>query len=595
MAKQNVAGIIKLMKAFVDYWKNHPIELVGFFWLGLLFLGIILTLSGFFYAPILALYLVLGAVLIIYLLIFNRKKIKVASDVLIVSLLSLIVIIFLSNFTVPSIFSGRDQGSLSEAAIRLVQNHQLKFSFPAEHDFFQIYGPGKALNFPGFDYTKDGQLITQFPIGYISWLAVFYSFFSLNGLVFANGITFFVFLLSFYLMCRAYLKGPPAIVAYLIILSSFIFSWFFKFTLSENLAMALIWFGIFELTQYFNNKKYLNLALGLFSFYLLAFTRIEALAFIVMIFVILFFKSKKSKDLAHIFSKKALLIFSPFILIYLISLYVNWEFYITFIKGLLGSLANYENIGGLSVTIPAVVVLRVFTIYGLTVYLAFGIVGFFYLYNKKKMEYLLPFFVLFPSLIYLIYPSITLDHPWMLRRYIFSVLPLLMFSTVCFLYYFFNTRKMIFYIFSALLILSNFSLSIMYLGTVENNNLLPQVQSLSRNFQNSDLVLVDQEASGSGWSMISGPMNFLYQKQAVYFFNPEDINKIDLGKFSHVYFIIPDQSLDFWKKFPIMGKLALKKEYQIDSTAFNSSEITSSDLPIIQAQTIHGGIYVLEN
>lgn len=581
------------MKKLFELDKNQLLALGGFFWLGLIFWAIILTLGGVFYKTAIFIYLILGGGSLFYILFLNRKKITLETPTLIVSLAAILLIIFLFISSSPSVFSGRDQGSFSEAAIRLSQNHQLKFSFPAQQEFFKIYGPGKALNFPGFNYTQDGQLITQFPVGYISWLAVFYSFFGLDGLMIANGITFFIFLLSFYLLARLYLKPAPALIAFLFAASSFVFSWFFKLTLSENLAMALIWFGLFQIMEYFKNYKKINLIVSLFAFYLLAFTRIEALAILVMVFIVLYALTRKTTHFKRIFSAKSLLVAASFILVYFTSLFINKEFYVSFIKGMLGSVSGYKNAGSLSQTIPALAVLHIWTIYGLTVFLALGIVGVFYFYNKKKTGFLIPFFVLWPTFIYLVHPSVTLDHPWMLRRYIFSVLPLLMFYSACFLYFFFSKQKRVFYFISTLLIIASFSMSLIYFNMPENNRLLPQIENLSQNFQNSDLVLIDQKATGDGWSMMSGPMNFLYQKQAVYFFNPNDLEKVDQKRFDHVYLIIPDGSQALWE--PIIKKFSLKKEYQLENTILGNPGGMSSDLPIITSQTIHGGIYLLEN
>jgi len=61
---------------------------------------------------------------------------------------------FFSFYVTPTVFSGRDQGSFSQAAIRLAENRKLEFSDPASREFFKIYGPGKALNYPGFYYPE---------------------------------------------------------------------------------------------------------------------------------------------------------------------------------------------------------------------------------------------------------------------------------------------------------------------------------------------------------------------------------------------------------------------------------------------------------
>ena len=101
--------------------------------------------------------------------------------------------------------------------------------------------------------------------------------------------------------------------------------------------------------------------------------------------------------------------------------------------------------------------------------------------------------------------------------------------------------------------------------------------------------------------MITGPMNFMFGKQAVYFFNPSDLGKIDIGKFTDVYFIIPDSGIDFYQKSDILKKLIFKKDYSISTVAMNIPEMTKSQavdsnisLHPIREITIQGKIYLLK-
>jgi len=150
--------------------------------------------------------------------------------------------------------------------------------------------------------------------------------------------------------------------------------------------------------------------------------------------------------------------------------------------------------------------------------------GIIFFLKNKKYELLTIAFISLPVLIYLINPSISSDHPWMLRRFVFVVLPMAILYSVLFLDKFFS-RKIFTSIILFLLLVMNLIVFIPYISRADNENLLSETQSLSHNFTNADLVLVDRDASGSGWSMVTGPMSFLYGKQAVYFFNPSDLAK----------------------------------------------------------------------
>jgi len=93
--------------------------------LGLAWGSFALALVGFFYAS-----LVWAAALIAGIWL-TRKAIrlgvpfKISRELIFVSIAFLFVVTFFSFFSQPSVFTGRDPGSFSEAAARLAQNHKL--------------------------------------------------------------------------------------------------------------------------------------------------------------------------------------------------------------------------------------------------------------------------------------------------------------------------------------------------------------------------------------------------------------------------------------------------------------------------------------
>lgn len=487
-------------------------------------------------------------------------------ELFLISAISLAAISIFSYFSSPTVFSGRDQGSLSEAAIRLAQNRQLEFSTPASIEFFKIYGEGLALNFPGFFYTDSGQLTPQFPLGYIFWLAFFYAIFGLAGLIIANGVALFIFLLSFYLLTRQFLSFSSSLISIILVLSSFVFLWFFKFTLSENLALALIWFGIYQFALFAKNNTLKNLRFSLFSFSLLLFVRIEALFFIAAIALILFFRFKnKQEEMKNIFNRKTALIATTIAVLFVANIFIAKPFYISLAKATIRPfLSAAPSLASSNVFLPLIYVLKIFAAYSLLGFLALGLFGIFYFLKKKNYSALLPFFIVLPSFFYLFSPNISADHPWMLRRFLFAVIPVCIFYTIYFLDDILKKRAY-FYLMSGLLIISNLSVAIFYLPIVPHKNLLAQTEELSRSFQKDDLILIDREASGDGWSMLTGPMNFLYGKQAVYFFNPADLEKIDRNKFTNIYLIVPDKNLSLYSQSGLLEKMQPVKNYAIEN------------------------------
>ncbi|MCD6149860.1 hypothetical protein J7J13_03695, partial [bacterium] len=558
--------------------------LFALFWIFLAWLGFFSALAGFFHGWIFIVYSILGIISVAYhirasILPFNLIRLngknsfsfsefpfsknihrfalkeKLAgrhSEFSRAALIFFAITFLFSFFTVPTVFSGRDQGSISEAAVRLAQNHQLEFSTPASREFFKIYGPGKALNFPGFHYTRNGELTTQFPIPYIAWLGIFYSIFGLAGLIIANAVLSYLFLFSAYLLFRLFAPVKYSVIFSLLILASFSFSWFLKFTLSENMALALVWLGILQLTLFFKKpthsvvipefseqqrRKYPESTLkikegkeksGLYFFSLLtilglmAFTRIEGIATLTMLIIIMSFNKDARNFLAKNKMKRICLPVLFFIAVFILNFIVNFSFFNEIAKAVL---KNPTQAGAAKSLLNTA---NVFLIYGIAPYLIFGTIGLIYFIVKRKRLELLPFILILPLFFYLISPRISSDHPWMLRRYAFAILPAFVFYTALWLAYYFKGKKQqLAGIIFVILLLFNIPVSLKYFAFSENKNLLEQTESLSQNFSAADLVLIDRLASGNGWSMLSGPMSFLYGKNAVYFFNPNDLDKLN--------------------------------------------------------------------
>ena len=581
-------------------------SIFGLVFIGLGWLAFLLALAGIFYSWILGIVLFLGLAFIIYLAILNRKNLKLKWNIFVVILAALGTIIIFSNFTVPTVFSGRDQGSFSNAAISLANNHNLKSSFPAQQEFFKIYGPGTALNFPGFNYDSAGNLVPSFFLGYIVWIAIFFSIFGIKGLIIANGVSFFIFLLSFYFLAINYLKKSRALAAFFLITTSFIFSWFFKFPLSENLALALIWFGLLQFIWFLRKNDKLFLVSFLASFGLLLFVRIEGIAFFIIALIVFYLlgKNKKLTDKKTVL-KYTLIFLILMIVFFLISFSVSKSSYVAIAKGFLNSFNLSQNNSGdgngiLSFIKENIYLLQVFALYAILIYFTFGLIGLIYFFKKRKFEILIPLFILSPAFIYLINPSITPDHPWMLRRYVFAAVPISILYTNLFLNHFLK-KRFGFYLLFFVLLFSNLIVFFPNLSLRENYTLLSQIEKISQDFKNNDLILIDRGATGDPWAMMSGPMNVLFGKQAVYFFNPSDLEKIDRSKFSNIYLIVPNDNFEFYQKDDFIYKFSSVKDYVIKKESLNIANKKKSNLyehvptpPLYQEKYVYGKIYLLK-
>ena len=513
--------------------------------------------------------------------IATPQKIKLNTKVAVI-IISLITSLTACYFAAPTVFGGRDQGAIAIAAINLTKFKSFTFSTPVSKDLFQKYGSGKALNFPGFDYTKDGRLASRFPKAYIVYLAGCYSLFGLKGIQFVNFVPLFLFFTLFWLTLRQFFPEKISFLGFLTATTFFPFLWFAKYTLTEIFMLFLVWTGIYFLLKFqgstLKSEKvepfYLYISLAVFG--LSALARIEGIVFylLAVIYSLFLLSSRaQSRDLRALANSKPLpanadsstrsdatselsrndkmktllIIFTLFLLILYGSL--NFPAFLDSAKNIVKAfLPNSTKNSALSINLYS----HLFTLflnYGFLIYVVLGMAGIILLAKKIRNNWTKPEFliisILFPSYFYFISPMISLDDPWLFRRFVFSVFPSLIFYSIYFLNRYNKNKILINAIFAALII-SNLLITSQYVTYSENKNLLPQVESLSKKFGDNDLILIDRLASGSGWSLISEPLSALYNKQAVYFFNAEDLKFIDRNNFKNVYLIAPLDGKQTW-------------------------------------------------
>jgi hypothetical protein len=311
----------------------------------------------------------------------------------------------------------------------------------------------------------------------------------------------------------------------------------------------------------------------------------------------LFALQRKEKTIfSKVEKQKIFWLLGIFLLSYLATLKINSQFYLSSLKGLVHSFSFESASLG---TIPTLIYLgKIFNYYGILIFLIIEVLGLLYFLRKKNYSILVPFILTIPLLIYIVHPGISPDHPWMLRRFSFAIIPMGIFYTALLINQLF-AKKIYFLTLSALFVATSLIFSLSLMNFSENKQLLAQTKSLSENFSDTDLVLIDQLASGDGWSMISAPMNFLYGKQTAYFFNPSDLDKINTKKFTNVYLIIPDESLTLYEKFGLLEKLILQKEYQIERKYLvvpdlSQDSVLSRSLPFESQTLTKGNIYLLK-
>jgi len=499
----------------------------------------------------------------------------------------------------PTIFSGRDQGSIAEAAVELSQNGKPTFTSPTIGTFFSIYGPGKALNFPGFAYTADGSLQSQFPTSVISWLGAFHSLFGLPGLVIGNGILLILSFLTLFVLVRL-LGGETAAIGSVIIAgASFLPSWFAKFTLTENLALFLFLSLSLSLVLFLKRPDKIHLLATLLSGTLLAVTRIEGLPILAIAFGILFL-SKSGRTFFSSSRSPFLRTIPPIAVLSVLALDLLGDIprYTSLGKALLQNVSHVGTGSGVTERfLMAVPLWGLFIPYGLLPVIILGLVGTVMLLVRKNRFALIPVLIALPTFLYLVDPNISADHPWMLRRLLFSVWPTLLVSFSVGLSSLFPDRdvfgkRMILGI-STLVALSGIFPAISVFAFSENGKLPDETRNLAGLIGQRDLILIDRGATGDPYAIPAGPLRFLFGKNATYFFNPEDFAKIPKDRYDHIYLLSPAEDLDQWSALP--ASLSLVSTVSFDTERLGPLPAGDSRFPGRNAVTTDSFLFSLDS
>ncbi len=514
------------------------------------------ALMDMFWPPFFAFYL-LGGIFLLFSKHTHKLRDALTPLTPLISI-TLAVVTVWSFFVTPTVFTGRDQGSIATAAMMLADTHRIAVHTPASDTFFAYYGEGRALNFPGFFYTADGALTPQFPLPTITYLAAFYSIFGLSGFILANIILFVFFAISLTLLAQhiATFYAPEGFeyrktsyYALFFLLTNFSFMWFFKHTLSENLAQFLIFFMLLQALLFIKGIVakartriiHLHFWSTLLTGTLLTFTRIEgALLFGLTLLAFLIHPRTniylRTRIISHLLMPTLALLFA-----FAFVFHKTINFYKTVAKALLPSTHTDAD----ATTAPSAfsfihdMLMRhiEYISYGIAPFIVVGLCGAFLLWKRRLYVPLIPLFVTAPLFVYLIDPHISADAPWMLRRMAFALLPIGILYSAVFLAL--VHKRAIAY--GTLFILTACALPayLTFLTYSENYGLLAQTHALAEQFAQSDLILIDAESSGNNFAMLAGPFYTLHKKNAAYIFNPEDLKRVDMSAFSNVFLIVP--------------------------------------------------------
>ncbi len=527
-------------------------------------------------------------------------RLRFSRELLGVAALSLGWALCLSAFSSPSVFSGRDQGAYAGAALKLADSGAFTWREPAAQAFFQVYGRGQALNFPGFFYTDQGLLTSQFPLGSIVWSALWADLFGLDGLVVANTAALVLALVFFYALLRFFTPVRLAAASTAILAFSFPLTWFPKYSLSENFALPLFMMLAFSVVAAYRGGRGAAFTLGWTAGALLMLTRIEGLL-ILPIALFLFFRSPAGAALLRKrpFAGWWFPAFGTFLL-FILSLSTSLPFYRTVVKALAKSFDPSETMGGSLLGVAETFHLfPVLNLYALLFPILVAVLSVAVLLKRGPRAALIPILLALPLLWYFLNPHISDDHPWMLRRFLFALWPALFLLVPIALALvgqrlttkFPAARWPRFYAAAFLLYIFLTELPLLFLFAFrsEHRALWPETERLAERFSGRDLILVSREASGDPFAMLPGALS-AQGLQAVYFFNPDDLMRLDRSAFENTYLIVSDGEYARYAA-ALSDQLERLDTYVLETSRLKPE--TDTHLPVWENLSTMGAIYRL--
>ena len=144
----------------------------------------------------------------------------------------------------------------------------------------------------------------------------------------------------------------------------------------------------------------------------------------------------------------------------------------------------------------------------------------------------------------------------------------------------------------SLLFITNIPAFASFIFYAENTTLNHQIMIISQKFNNTDLILVDKNAADDGWSMITNPLNSLYNKHAVYLFNPADLQKINTDNFERVFLITSNQNESMYKN-ALSENMRYNNKYTftLDQLNIPKEKIFPPTFPQKETKVMRGKIY----
>lgn len=598
----------------------------------------ILAYAGLFSLPM----VVLGGIVLLLVMgtykafwYFFQKFLNAREDLLktlflVVWLLWFFLLLFYAPF--PA-FSGRDEGSYANAAIYLAKFGDIHFQLPLLSYLKEEGLAHQSLNFPGF-VIKEENLTSQFSPAYYVFLGIFYiitrtviTFPLANGMLVLGGTT------AFYLLLRLFFPRWVSFAGMLLIVFNFLFLWFPRFTLSENLAFFLFVNLILFLTLYRLSGDRNYMMPIILSVIIFSLTRPEGWwLLLASLFMLFFWRCKKSVVFYLSQLKKEAAVFIGGLLFSFYAVIDQLPVYKRLVRDWLewpNTADSYQQLGKGSLDSGALknilaalfpswqrlwYFIKVEWVYGVLIFGIFALATIIIYFWTRQLNFFssreriligvgallgFPFFAAFIS------PQISPDHPWMLRRFLFVVLPLGIVAALMPGLNFIrklpqNLNSPLAAIFMAALLIPSIPATGYFLTAGIDSGREEVLEQLGNYFKADDFVFLERSSSGDGWRMWAEPLSSIYGINAAYVYSPQNISEIKqvindrFLKGQKSFVILPDQSYHFEHELAKNFSLTLDKEYQFQNTSLDlDREPEAVTFPLLEKREYTVKIYLL--
>jgi len=478
-------------------------------------LALVLMVAQVFLMPLIVIGIILIAFLTSqYLKSYQTVQAPTKTDFLVV-LFVIFFSLFIAAFAHESFLGGRDDGEYSNWAYYLAQHgtYRLKETNTPEALITALVRPG---------ITKP-----DFHFGYISWLALHGAFLGIEGIKIGNFLPLIIGLLSLYFIGKKIGNKKVGIFTILMLSTSFVLIWYSRQTMTETFSLTLIWFAILSLLKAYQEDKSNLFVISLLSLGLFLFTRPEGMWILTMLLIAIPFLCLLQRK-TWLLDRKVLSVLIIIVLFFLYySIFIQPVYFQQIPEGIEIFIADLfrrtfeistgEDISFISKQ-PTFYILNVLGAYNmlLPILLSIPVIlkAFFSWRRQKNTLILLICFLVAPTFVFLFRLTLFYDHPWMLRRYLPTILPLSCLLTALFLEKFSGKFK---YILLFLILADNLLISAPILTFAQFNGIVnSQIKNIAKSLPDEAVVLCEKDAFG-----FRAPLRFIFGKRTIFTYENE--------------------------------------------------------------------------